>query len=133
MQVLWNESYSVQIDELDKQHQKLFDLINNFKQMLLSNTASSPIMNIISEVKRYALMHFACEEKVMLEKGYSNIENHKLKHAEFNEKFSFYEDRLLKGRAILPNDIADFLQNWLTSHILEEDKQYAEFYKVHKR
>ena len=132
MVVLWTESYSVNIEELDRQYKKLFEMFNNFEHMMQFKLGSSPIMTIVSEMKRYALMHFACEEKIMQDRCYNEIDYHKAKHKEFQNKFIFYEDKLFKGRAILPNEISDFLQNWLITHILEEDKGYVEFYKTTK-
>jgi hemerythrin len=131
MDIVWNESYSVNIDELDQQHQKLFEMFRKYRHAISSN--SMPIMQIVSEMKRYALLHFATEEKIMFEKGYDRISEHKLKHLEYQETFKQYEEKLFMGRAILPSDIIDFIQNWLIKHIHEEDKGYAEFYKQHNK
>jgi len=59
----------------------------------------------------------------MQKAGYSEYERHKALHKELVQKLMEILLKLKKGGTIQPQELLDFLSNWLACHILEEDKK----------
>ena len=132
MELKWDDTYSVYVEELNEQHKKLFDMINKFYEMLEKGESSTKVLTTtIGEMKKYALQHFTLEEHIMKLKNYPQLKNHQMRHKEFADKVIQLEDKLLKGSIIMPGEIEKFLKDWLISHIKVEDKVYGNYYKSH--
>jgi hemerythrin len=129
MYIQWNESLSVKIKELDDQHKKLFDMINNFYEGISTNKSSTAISQIVSEMKKYACLHFATEENIMSKYGYPNLPTHKKHHNDFIVKVQEYEEKINKGYPVLASDIVKFLKDWIIIHIQVEDKVYSNYFE----
>jgi hemerythrin-like metal-binding protein len=128
MQLEWDNKYSVGIELIDNQHKKLFEMINNFQNSLNSGiTAVNSIKLLITEMKQYALVHFLTEEKLMFQKKFPQLKEHKQKHKEFIDKVQLFEQKIINGQILLPNEIVNYLKDWITGHIQFEDKSYAFF------
>ena len=127
--IKWDEKYSVFDSEIDKQHKKLFEMINAFYNSMATNHTNDGIQKVIAEMKAYALKHFAYEESVMKIKKYPRLANHQLNHKNFGDKVTELEGKLKRGAPIMATDITKFLKDWIINHILMEDKQYANYFK----
>jgi hemerythrin len=125
----WDEKYSVYDTEIDKQHQQFFNLINKFYTSMASNQNNEAIKMVVAELKAYALKHFTHEESVMRRKDYPRLASHQKAHKMFSEKITELEDKLKAGKLISTLEISKYLKEWLSNHILLEDKQYANYFK----
>lgn len=126
--ISWNEKYSVKVSSIDKQHQKLFDLINEFYDNLSNNSNNDLILNLVTGMGSYVDMHFKTEEKYMQEFNYPGFELHKKEHDAFIAKVKDFEDLIRKGVTIVSFEITSFLKDWIKKHILCTDMQYSEFF-----
>ena len=128
---IWKDEYLTNIGELDAQHQKLVELINDFYADLLQHKESdqkqSSIVKTLERLMAYSLYHFEAEEKLMLQYEYPGYEKHKEEH----ERFKLHVARLMKEQnetmPVLPFPLVVFLKDWLTSHVLKTDKQYGPY------
>jgi hemerythrin len=127
--IKWDEKYSVFDTEIDKQHKKLFEMINAFYNSMSTNNTNEGIQKVISEMKAYALKHFAYEESLMKIKKYPRLDSHKTSHINFANKVTDLETKIKKGTPIIATEITKFLKDWIVNHILMEDKGYANFFK----
>jgi hemerythrin-like metal-binding protein len=127
--IKWDDKYSVFNTEIDNQHKKLFDMINEFYNSMSKNQTNAGIQKVIAEMKAYALKHFAYEESLMKMKKYPRLSNHQLSHKNFADKVADLEGKLKRGAPVLATDITKFLKDWLINHILMEDKSYGNFFK----
>jgi hemerythrin len=128
----WDCSYSVFIDELDMQHNKLFQMINQFFESFNKTQDISDLRAIILNMKQYALIHFETEEKYMLKYNYPQKENHASIHNGFIIKIEEFETMFKNESPDLANEIGNYLKKWLVNHILIDDKEYANYYKNNK-
>ena len=126
----WKESYSVGNTAIDNQHKKLIGYINDFYDSIKSKTNNELISKLIKDMKEYTVFHFKYEEKHLERLGYSELPEHKLKHADFINKVTDFETRLLSNKIILSFEITSFLKDWLKHHILEEDMAYSHLFKT---
>ena len=76
----WDVSFSVNNKEIDEQHQRLFDLIDQFHSNLGKQNGTKPILSAINEMKKYAADHFSYEEKYMQQIKYPNLKSHAFRH-----------------------------------------------------
>jgi hemerythrin-like metal-binding protein len=115
---------------LDEQHKKLIEMINTLYDAYLSEEQEDKISFIIEEMYEYARIHFKTEEDYFDEFGYTNTLEHKAEHASFLEKIKAFEGDYKKNSRLLSLQIMNFLQEWLTGHIMKEDKKYIDLFKA---
>lgn len=126
--VLWDNSFSVNVQEIDHQHEKLFDLINSLYEAMKKGQGKEILPKIIDELFQYVEKHFSTEEKYFDRFNYSESESHKLEHYNFLKKVSEFKKSFEAGQIGLTIDIITFLQEWLTRHIKVVDKKYSNFF-----
>ena len=80
--------------------------------------------NTIIELVDYTISHFAFEEALLQEAGYSKMKEHSKNHIEFSNKIFDYKDRSAKGEDVAQS-LLDLLHDWLFGHILNEDALYV--------
>lgn len=124
--IIWDDSFSVGVAELDSQHQRLADLVN-----LLHDHAREPLDNklmekAISKLTVYAFTHFGHEEKLLAQCGYPDLESHMGEHEEFGQALMKFSREAAVGMLDRPK-LFNFLSEWWAHHILEVDMQYKPF------
>ena len=112
------------VAEIDAEHQKLFELITNTDNALKNNeNPISHAMNLINELKQYALSHFAHEEAYMEQIQDPELARQKKEHIAFVEKVNSYRYTDVSeesARAIIL-ELLEYLSRWLMGHILGSD------------
>ncbi len=117
----WDDKYLIGVKEMDDEHQILIKKINTFVRSL--NGKGDPIQTY-EDLKKYTVKHFQDEENFMRSIDYSSFEAHKKIHGALIEKVLNFEKELKDG-TIDKTRVVAFLKNWLVSHILGVDTQYA--------
>ena len=123
----WTEDLSVNIKEIDGQHQKLVDMINRLHEAMKTGKAGDIMMPIVAEMKAYAARHFATEERYLTTHKYPAYAQHKAEHEGFVAKVNAVEADLKSGKIAMSSEILDFLSKWLVNHIKGTDKKYSSF------
>ncbi|MGV8830119.1 MAG: bacteriohemerythrin [Breznakibacter sp.] len=123
----WNDSYSVKVDTMDEQHQKLFELINSFYDEIGKQSQAKLIFDLIAGMKAYTIEHFNKEEQLMQQCNYPGLTEHKKEHADFIDKVTDLEEKLKSGKMIISFEITNFLKDWIKKHIKESDQQYSAY------
>ena len=126
----WDKSYSVQIKEIDSQHQHFFELANKILDETQKGEPNRQIvLDVVYELGDYAMYHLSTEEELFDRCHYSEAEEHKKSHQMFREKIKALIEELrgVNGYSHeLAKEVAEFAGNWLMKHILIMDKKYAE-------
>ncbi len=123
----WNDSYSVKVDKMDEQHQKLFGLINSFYDEVGKQSQDKLIFDLIAGMKDYTILHFNEEEQLMQQCNYPGLTEHKKEHFDFIDKVTDLEEKLKSGKMIISFEITNFLKDWIKKHIKESDQQYSAY------
>ena len=123
----WNDTYSVKVDAMDEQHQKLFELINSFYDEIGKQSQDKLIFDLIVGMKDYTILHFNEEEQLMQQCNYPGLTEHKKEHADFIDKVTDLEEKLKSGKMIISFEITNFLKDWIKKHIKESDQQYSAY------
>jgi hemerythrin-like metal-binding protein len=124
----WQDNFSVNIREIDQQHQKLVGMINALHEAMLAHKGSEAHKTIINGMVDYASVHFKTEEDYMARFGFPGSAAHQLEHKGFTEKALELKERASRDGFILTLEILNFLRDWLQHHILDTDKRYSTFF-----
>jgi hemerythrin len=125
--IKWEEKYSVDIQVIDEQHKRLFEMIEKFYDALRQKQREDAMAEILKGLADYSIYHFHSEETVMEQHHYPGYQQHKAEHARFIDTVGEFRNRFEKGHLLIPIEVADFLKTWLSRHILVVDKHYAPF------
>ncbi|WED22959.1 bacteriohemerythrin [Vibrio sp. JC009] len=120
----WDSSYSVGIAEIDRQHQSLMTLANEYHKAQATESARGAIERVMQGVVDYTKSHFDYEESLMEENGYPDFIPHKEKHKKIVAQVQGFKDRFDRGED-LGEEFSDFLKGWLINHIRGTDQKYS--------
>lgn len=122
--IVWSSSYSVKVNQMDQEHQRLVDIINNLYAAMRTGRSKDAIGNILDELVTYTKTHFAHEEQLMQQSNYSGYPEQKRAHEALVAQLNEILEKYRAGTA-LGQEIMSFLKNWLINHIQGLDKQYG--------
>lgn len=131
MAIIWDENLSVNVKEIDKQHQDLIKLVNDLYQAFYDMKLEKELEGIIGQLITFAKYHFATEEKYFDMFNYELTQEHKAKHREMDEKIFKLQQRFIEEGKGIVTDMIDFAEDWLSNHIAIEDKKYAKCFNEH--
>lgn len=128
---IWNESYSVHVQQFDAQHKKLFDIINELADAMRIGKGEDAVRDVVGKLAVYTRTHFLQEEVAMRQSGYPQLEAHQAQHNKLMVEVEKYKNDLVDGHK--PNTIAvlNFLQKWLVDHIQKSDQAYSDHLNAH--
>jgi len=123
-----DDSFSVNVAEIDRQHQKLIAMINEFHDAMKQGQGKDASGTIINNMFNYTATHFKTEEQYFDRFGYPEKANHKQEHAAFVQEVSDFKDGFAQGKLGLSLDMMNYLSDWLQNHIKRSDKKYSQFF-----
>jgi hemerythrin len=128
----FTDDCKVGIKEIDEEHERLFDLINQATEMTRNGGDSyAAAIGLLKELKAYAATHFAHEESYMEQIHDPELPSQKREHAQFTEKIESYKIEDLaedNGERVL-REILSFMARWLYRHIMGSDIMIGKFEK----
>jgi len=125
---VWDDSFSVNLKDIDKQHLVLVDIINDLHRAMLTGQANDKLGDIFKGLLDYTNTHFRFEEDLMRKHDYPGLEMQERQHIKFvNKMTDVYED-FKSGTAMVSMQTLDFLKDWLTSHIKRVDMEFKHFF-----
>ena len=125
--ITWNSTYSVNVKEIDLQHQKLIALINQLHDGMKAGKGKEITRKILSDLADYTKFHFGYEEKLFDQTKYPDTMVQKRQHSDLVKQVVNYISKFQKGEAILTMELMNFLKDWLMNHIVATDKKYTSF------
>lgn len=131
----WDEKFSVMIQEFDEHHKQLIDLLNEVYQNVFEceniDDERKLTQETLNNLLEYIKYHFTAEEAFMIKLGYPEYKEHKGKHDYYINEIDKILTEHKKGGVALSFSVFKILQDWITIHILVEDKQYSQFFQEH--
>lgn len=121
----WNDSMSVGVQQIDNEHKKLVDLVNDLNDSMKIGKSKETLHTIFSELVDYTMTHFTNEELLMQKANYTNFAGHKREHDELTKKARALKDDFAAGKMMISIEVRDFLKNWIVNHIQKTDKLYT--------
>lgn len=124
MLVTWDDEYRFGLPEIDKQHEFLFGLMNRIWSAMNRQADQQEVLALVGELETYTVTHFSDEERYMRETHYPRFDDHKKAHDAFVVRLAKEKQAILGGHP-LSDAMMTFLKDWLISHILVLDRDYA--------
>ena len=124
----WNENFITGLPEVDQQHKKLVDIINQLGEKVAEGvTTLEEVEPIFKELTDYSAYHFQCEEDFMCESNLDPqyLEVHHKTHTDFLEGIVSIREKVDLEKPETISYLLDFLCHWLTFHILGTDQNLA--------
>src|SRR5210317_2578607 len=97
MLFVWDDNYRTGIDEIDRDHKGLVDLINDLYEAMQDGSGGALLLPIFSALKHYTETHFAKEERLMVECDAPDQEKHFQAHKQMVAKLAELESRHRSG------------------------------------
>jgi len=126
--IQWSSALSVNVKEIDDQHMKLIQMINNLDNAMQTGQGKNKVGEILTQMVNYAVGHFALEEKYFDKFGYPDTPAHKAEHQKFIAEVSKFKQDFEAGTLGLSIKVLSFLSDWLRGHIMGVDKKYSAFF-----
>jgi hemerythrin len=128
--IQWNDSLSVDVAEIDRQHQKLVLMINELSEAMKQGKGKDVLGKILNSLIGYTATHFQTEEKYFDLYRYPETAIHKKEHVAFVQNISDFKDGFEKGKLSVTIELMNFLSDWLIHHIKGTDKKYSTFFNA---
>lgn len=109
------------IDEIDDDHSKLINLFNILNHSVTEGAATDYIEAVLEELINCTVWHFSHEQRLMLKYGYDAYEEHKADHQDLIDSVKELQQKFLKTGKLDETEHLEFLERWLTEHILVDD------------
>lgn len=119
----WIDEYCIGNEEIDTQHEELFNMFNSLYDTLSSESSDVDIYLVLDELINYADFHFTAEQQIMRDIGYKDIDNHIVEHNFFTNEVLKLSQKRDKSTAELTQETIVFLCRWLLRHVTEEDNK----------
>ena len=123
----WSEDYTVGVDDLDRQHERLIELINELDEVIQQGRHFRHCSPVLDGLIEYTMVHFSAEEAHMERVGYPGLEQHRGVHEQFIGDVVRLREEIDAGDRAAMDRLLVFLQGWLIGHIVGVDRQYASY------
>jgi hemerythrin len=123
----WQDEYSVGVKELDEQHQILLNIINTLLKEQRDEYNAAMLSETISLLIHYAYVHFATEERYLVQARFPDLQKQILEHVEFIMKTLELSLNVKEGTKDNRLKLLEYLKEWFSSHVLGLDRQYIPF------
>lgn len=120
------DKYTLDIAEMDDQHQRLVALMNQLAKRDESGASKEELLTLLQQLGNFTVQHFREEEAYMLQMGYPQLDTHKKIHRELVGKLREHVQEFQSGSGRLGQQLLGFLKFWLSAHIKGIDRQYAQ-------
>ena len=127
----WKPEYSVQIPQIDAQHQRLFALAAELHAAMADGKGKAVLEQSLAQLVDYTKVHFAAEEELMGKYRYPQAVAHKAQHDQLTAQVVDLQKKFRAGNAGLTISLMVFLKNWLEQHIAGSDQQYSAYIRGH--
>lgn len=122
----WQEEFKIGVDVIDREHQRLFRIINKLFALKEADKDSRwACQEGIKYFKGHAVKHFEDEEAYMASIGYEGLDVHRQIHVGFRENTLPALEEELERTNYAPDAVDHFLgvcAGWLIGHTLTEDQ-----------
>jgi hemerythrin len=129
----WSNEFNVGIEEIDGEHRKLLELLNQLHDAAKTGDGREVLGRVLDGLMHYVDYHFTHEEEFFLRTNYPGYERHRRQHQALTVTVrEIRDDFQLGGADALPQQVLDFLKNWLFEHILGSDRAFGVYFNAYQ-
>jgi hemerythrin len=124
----WSHRYSVDVRDVDEQHQHFMDIVNALYEAMERDEGPQVLGKTLDALFEHADAHFKLEQKYMRECRYPETDRHVAEHDEFRQIVGRLRDKAqVEDPKMFTVRLAAFLRDWLVDHVQKEDKRLFEY------
>lgn len=125
--LVWSDKFSIGVPALDEQHRAMIRMVNALTSCDGSSDDRDVVSETLTEMVRFARIHFGEEEHFMAAHEYPDLDYHRQLHAQFLLKAVNFSSAHGLMVASVPERLHEFLVLWWSNHILGEDMKIKAF------
>ena len=125
--LVWDKTLSVQVDEVDDDHRKLVNLFNLLNHSVAEGEPEAYVTAVMDELIACTVWHFRHEERLMVKYGYEGLAAHRAEHDDLVASVTELQGKLSQEGASVTSAEIEYLERWLTGHILGTDMDLGAF------
>ncbi len=125
--ITWSAILSVGVEEIDEDHRKLVGIFNELAHAVANGESAEYLAATLDELIKCTAWHFSHEDRLMLKHGYPGIDQHRAAHSELIAAAQRLQAKLTQADQAVANAEIEFLERWLTEHILTADQRLGSF------
>ena len=123
----WQPEHNIGIEEADRQHKKMLDMMNEVHILSAQKHSSQSISQALNVLISYTEVHFDWEERFFDGYQYPKSEEHKKHHASLIAELRTHQRNIALGDQKAIDDELSHLNDWLLEHIKHGDRDYANY------
>lgn len=120
----WQDNFAVGIREIDHEHRELIGLINSLHAALGAERAGDRVEMFLGEIFAEISAHFALEERVMRERHYAAVIEHKADHERLLDQLRDMMDAQAEGAILDDSRFGAELAEWFAGHFRTHDSRF---------
>ena len=120
----WQDNFRVGVAEVDHEHRGLIELINSLHSALGTERAGERVEAFLGEIFASISAHFALEERVMRERRYDALAEHKVDHERLLDQLRDLMDAQSEGAVLDDAAFGDQLSDWFAGHFGTHDARF---------
>jgi len=124
---VWDKLLSVEVEEIDADHRRLIELLNLLARAVAKRMDQAYVAALLEELIATTEAHFRHEERLMIQHGFAERDDHAAEHRELIEGVRALQRTFLASSRGLEQQGLDYLEHWLTEHILVADMRLGQF------
>ncbi len=131
----WRKDFETGFPGIDFEHQTLIESINDLHSRIDQSRGNvSGAIRHLSEIHVLVESHFALEERIMREEGFSRFKEHKADHSILLDEILDIMDTLSSGDDIdLDTALGQRVRDWFTTHFSTFDRDFHAWEQRHKK
>lgn len=125
--IVWDKILSIGVDEIDEDHRKLIHIFNILNHAVAEKESQEYLAATLEELINCTVWHFSHEERLMLKHRYPATDEHKAEHRDLIQSARELQQEILQAEKPIADEQIQFLERWLTEHILTADGRLGEY------
>lgn len=131
MALQWDETLLLGHEEIDGQHRSIFIQLENLSNAVQDGSPESILEELAGFLFEYTRVHFATEDRIMVEYDYPRLEEQRQEHDEFSRvatdlKTRIEREGISREMAI---EMSGKLFRWVVQHIRNHDRDMVNYVK----
>lgn len=129
--IQWDPRLSVGVEQIDEDHKNLIRQYNLLVEHLARDFDPNSVLMALDFLSSYINTHFEREEVLMRDVGYPDLERHAKAHAHLKQMVERLYNRFQSERTLaVAEALASLAGEWLTHHILRDDRAIGDFIRA---
>lgn len=130
--IVWDPSLETGDAMIDAQHKHLFALVNDLRNACVENRGSEATTVVLGELGAYVTDHFAAEQALMIRSHYpvDAMVDHLSQHRALTERTTEIASQHQRGELTTVLPLAEFLHEWLRTHIRKTDRALVDYVRA---